>query len=123
MITVDDFFKQVFAATFRSDTKVNFMRHAAILIAAALSASTPAQSATPNEQACILKAAETPPRVAGMKIGKSRTKPLETPAGWQGSGPPIRVEVDWTAAGQAATWVYLCAVGEGGGAIVQRLTQ
>jgi hypothetical protein len=96
------------------------MRHALLALFLFV---TPATAATPNEQACILKAAETLPKIQGLKIGKSRATAMPTPAGWAGSGPPIRVEVDFTAAGQATTWVYLCAVTAQGGAIVQRLAQ
>ena len=72
-----------------------------------------------NDQACILKAADTLPKIQGMKIGKGRTRAAEAPApaGW------LRVEVDWSAAGQNATWAYLCAVDGAGNARVQRLAQ
>jgi hypothetical protein len=93
------------------------MRHALPLL---LLLAAPAAAATPNETACILKAAETLPKIAGMQIGKSRATLLPAPQGWQW-GPPIKVEVDWTAAGQAATWAYLCTVGDSGNAVVQRL--
>jgi hypothetical protein len=81
-----------------------------------------AQAATSNETACILKAAETLPKIAGMQIGKSRVQEMPSPAGWQW-GPPIKVEVDWTAAGVASTWAYLCTVGDSGNAVVQRLSE
>lgn len=76
-------------------------------------------AAPANEQACVLKAADTLPKIAGMKIGKSHASPAEAPApaGW------LRVEVDWSAAGQNATWVYLCAVDGAGNAKVQRLAK
>lgn len=41
------------------------------------------------------------PKIAGMKIGKSTTKSLPTPAGWPGIAPPIQVDIAFTAAGQA----------------------
>jgi hypothetical protein len=72
---------------------------------------------------CILKAADTLPKIAGMKIGNTRTTEMPTPAGWQGAGPPLRVELDFVAAGQSATWAYLCAVTATGQAIVQRLAE
>jgi hypothetical protein len=78
-----------------------------------------ALGANPNEQACVLKAADTLPKIAGMKIGKSRTSPAEGPAVAQW----LRVEIDWSAAGQNATWTYLCAVDGSGAARVQRLAQ
>lgn len=96
------------------------MRTIKTLIAAlcAMQIST-AIAASPSEQVCILKAADTLPKIVGMKIGKSRTSPAgaPAPAGW------LRVEVDWSAAGQNATWTYLCAVDGAGNARVQRLAQ
>jgi hypothetical protein len=77
-----------------------------------------ALAATPVEQACILKAADTLPKIQGMKIGKGRAAPAQgAPAGFQ------RVEISWEAAGQRATWAYLCAVDGAGNARVQRLAQ
>ncbi len=91
-----------------------------IIIASLMISALPISSAlaaSPNEQACVLKAADTLPKIVGMKIGKSRTSPAgaPAPAGW------LRVEVDWSAAGQNATWAYLCAVDGAGNARVQRL--
>jgi hypothetical protein len=77
----------------------------------------PASLAAPGEQACVLKAADTLPKIVGMKIGKSKTSPAgaPAPAGW------LRVDIDWEAVGQKATWAYLCAVDGAGNARVQRL--
>lgn len=92
------------------------MRTATLLIATLLT--MPALAAEPDAT-CVLKAADALPKVAGMKIGKSRTSPAEGPAiaQWR------RVEIDWQAAGQRATWTYLCAVDPAGNARVQRLAQ
>lgn len=78
-----------------------------------------AHAASPGEQACVLKAADTLPKIVGMKIGKGRTSPAgaPAPAGW------LHVDIDWEAAGQRATWAYLCAVDGAGNARVQRLAQ
>lgn len=93
----------------------------AILTASILVATTPALAASPNESACIIKAADTLPKIAGMKIGKSRTIPQPAPANWPSPNSPIRVEIEWSAAGQSRKWFYLCAVNAGGTALVQRL--
>ncbi|WP_426615240.1 hypothetical protein [Bradyrhizobium sp. McL0616] len=98
------------------------MRTILIAVAAMMSMSPALAAPNANEQACILKVADTLPKIAGMNIGKSRTTPMPLPAGWPGSGPPLRVEIDWSAAGQTATWAYLCAVSLNG-VIVQRLAQ
>lgn len=91
------------------------MRTIAVLVVAICCA--PAHAATPSEQACVLKAADTLPKIQGMKIGNGRTSPAgaPAPAGW------LRVEMDWESAGQKATWTYLCAVDAAGNARVQRL--
>jgi hypothetical protein len=92
------------------------MRTILILIAALLTSS--AHAATPAEQACVLKAADTLPKIQGMKIGKGRASTAE-------GAPPgfLRVDIDWEAAGQRATWFYLCAVDGNGNARVQRLAK
>ncbi|MEY9239158.1 hypothetical protein ABIF68_006778 [Bradyrhizobium japonicum] len=92
-----------------------------LLATMSLLSMSPALAAGSNEQACVLKAADTLPKIAGMKIGKSRTTTMQAPNNWPGSGPPLRVDIEWTAAGQAATWAYLCAVDGAGNARVQRL--
>lgn len=91
-----------------------------------LAACAPATAATiPPEhvRACILKAADTLPKIAGMKIGKSTTKALPAPPNWPGVSPPIQVDIAFTAAGQADSWRYLCSVAPGGTALVQRLVK
>jgi hypothetical protein len=57
-----------------------------------------------------------------MKIAKSRTTKVQPHANWPARlSIPLKVEVDWTAAGQSATSVYLCAVDEAGSVWLQRL--
>jgi hypothetical protein len=89
---------------------------------AALLVGSTAAHADANDKACILKAAETLPKIAGLVIKKTRTKVMPTPARWPSATPPIVVDVDIVAAGQAETYSYLCAVGDQG-AIVQRLAR
>jgi hypothetical protein len=81
----------------------------------------PALAATPNESACIIKVAEAVPKIAGMRIGKSKTTDQPAPPNWPSPHPPVRVEIDWSAAGQSQKWFYLCAVNASGTAVVQRL--
>jgi hypothetical protein len=93
-------------------------RTALALLVTALCCAPCVLAANSNEQACILKAADTLPKIQGMKIGKGRTSPAPgAPAGW------LRVEMDWESAGQKATWAYLCATDGTGNARVQRLAQ
>lgn len=93
----------------------------AILTASILIIATPALAASPNDSACIIKAADALPKIAGMKIGKSTVTQQPAPPNWPSPNPPIRVEIEWTAAGQSQRWFYLCAVNVNGTALVQRL--
>src|ERR1700676_4560329 len=56
-----------------------------------------ANSRAEDNRACILKATETLPRISGLVIKKTRTRPV--PAGilatWQGQTRPIIVDVDF----------------------------
>lgn len=82
---------------------------------AALSA--PAVVADPDERACTLKAAETLPKIPGLTIKNSRTSKRPTPPNWNSPVPPIKVDVDIFAAGQAETYSYLCITGPSGTAV------
>jgi hypothetical protein len=76
-----------------------------------------------HARACILKAADTLPKIAGMKIGKSRTTSISRPANWASAVDPIQVDIDFTAAGQRDSWRYACSILPGGSAIVQRVAK
>lgn len=97
------------------------MKTAMILLATALIAGQ--AKADPVASACVIKAAETLPKIAGMKIGKSATEAVAAPPGWSLPSPPTRVVISWEAAGQAQRWAYLCAVDSSGNARVQRLKE
>jgi hypothetical protein len=81
-----------------------------------------AQSAyAKDDQPCIAKAAEALPRITGLVVKKSRTRPvsaaiLET---WKGQMRPIIVDVDFIANGGVQTYSYLCVITQGS-AFVQR---
>jgi hypothetical protein len=81
--------------------ELNTMR--AILTASILIVAAPALAASPNESACIIKAGDTLPKIAGMKIGKSTTTQQPAPPNWPSPHPPIRVEIEWTAANANGT--------------------
>ena len=103
------------------------MKHLALLATMLLMVS-PALAAGPvppeHIGACVLKAADTLPKIAGMKIGKSATKVLPTPPNWPGMSPPIQVDIAFTAAGQTDSWRYLCSIAPPGGtALVQRVAK
>jgi len=91
-----------------------------LLASPAFAASVPPE----HTRACILKAADMLPKIAGMKIGKSTTKVLPAPPDWPGMSPPIQVDIAFTAAGQTDSWRYLCSIAPPGGtALVQRLAK
>jgi hypothetical protein len=85
-----------------------------LTVAALLILVGPARGAE-NNKACILKATETVPRVAGLVIKKTRTRPVppSTLATWQGQSRPIIVDVDIIAAGAQETHSYICVMTKG----------
>jgi hypothetical protein len=70
---------------------------------------------------CISKAAEALPRIVGLVVKKSRTRPVPPAilASWKGQSRPIIIDVDVEAAGEAQTYSYMCVVTQGS-AFVQR---
>jgi hypothetical protein len=72
-------------------------------------------------ETCISKAAESLPRIEGLVVKKSRTRPV-SPAilsTWKGQSRPVIVDVDFEAAGEARTYSYMCVITQGS-AFVQR---
>jgi hypothetical protein len=72
-------------------------------------------------QTCISKATESLPRIAGLVVKKSRTRPVssEILSTWKGQTRPVIVDVDFEAAGEAQTYSYMCVITQGS-AFVQR---
>jgi hypothetical protein len=72
-------------------------------------------------QTCLSKATESLPRIEGLVVKKSRTRPV-SPAilsTWKGQARPVIVDVDFEAAGEAQTYSYMCVITQGS-AFVQR---
>jgi hypothetical protein len=65
-----------------------------------------------DNRACILKATEALPRISGLVVKKTRTRPVpaEIMATWQGQARPVMVDVDIVAAGAAETYSYICVL-------------
>jgi hypothetical protein len=86
-----------------------------IAIAASLTLLATASSRAENNKACILKATETVPRISGLVVKKTRTRPVpaSTLATWQGQTRPIIVDVDTVAAGAEETYSYMCVMTKG----------
>jgi chloramphenicol 3-O-phosphotransferase len=70
---------------------------------------------------CISTATEALPRIVGLVVKSSRTRPVPPAilASWKGQSRPIIVDVDTEAAGEAQTYSYMCVVTKGA-AFVQR---
>ena len=70
---------------------------------------------------CISKATEALPRIAGLVVKKSRTRPVPPAilASWKGQSRPIIIDVDVETPGEAQTYSYMCVVTQGS-AFVQR---
>ncbi len=65
-----------------------------------------------DNKACILKATEALPHIAGLVVKKTRTRPApaEIMATWRGQTRPVMVDVDVVAAGAAETYSYICVL-------------
>jgi hypothetical protein len=70
---------------------------------------------------CIVAATEALPKIAGLVVKRSRTRPVspEILASWRGQSKPVIVDVDIETQGDAETFSYLCVVSRGS-AFVQR---
>jgi hypothetical protein len=64
-----------------------------------------------DSKACVKKATESLPKIAGLRVKKASTRPAtpEMWATWQGQTRPIIVDVDVIATGAEETYSYLCA--------------
>jgi hypothetical protein len=70
---------------------------------------------------CISTATEALPRITGLVVKKSRTRPVPPAilASWKGQSRPVIIDVDTEALGEAQTYSYMCVVTQGS-AFVQR---
>jgi len=68
-----------------------------------------------DNRACISKATQTLPRISGLVVKKTRTRPVPPAilATWQGQTRPIIVDLDIVAAGAAETYSYMCVLTRG----------
>ena len=74
-----------------------------------------ASSRAEDSKACVSKATETLPHVAGLVVKKTRTRPVPAAilATWQGQTRPIMVDVDTVAPGIVETYSYMCVMTKG----------
>jgi hypothetical protein len=84
-------------------------------IAALLTMLATATGRAEDSKACILKATETLPRIAGLVVKKTRTRPVPTSvmATWQGQTRPVIVDIDTIVAGGPESYSYLCVLTKG----------
>jgi hypothetical protein len=84
------------------------------LAAAVMLVATEGGQAADNK-ACVRKATEALPRILGLVIKTTRTRPVPTAilTTWQGQVRPIMVDVDIVAAGAEETYSYMCVLTKG----------
>ena len=70
---------------------------------------------------CIATATEAVPKITGLVVKRSRTRPASPAilATWKGQSKPVIVDVDIETEGDAQTFSYICVVTQGA-AFVQR---
>ena len=86
-----------------------------ITIAASVILLATANSRAEDNKACILKATATVPRISGLVIKKTRTRPVPAAilATWQGQTRPIIVDVDTVVGDEQRTYSYMCVLTKG----------
>ena len=80
------------------------MRSVIIIVVLAALSAIPCVRAEAG-QTCISKATEALPRISGLVVKKSRTRPVspEVLASWKGQSRPIIIDVDVMDSGEAQT--------------------
>jgi hypothetical protein len=70
---------------------------------------------------CIVTATEALPKISGLVVKRSRTRPVssEILATWKGQSKPVIIDVDVETEGDAQTFSYMCVITQGS-AFVQR---
>ena len=86
-----------------------------IAIAVSVTLFATASSRADDNKACISKATETLPRISGLVIKKTRTRPVPAAilATWQGQTRPIIVDVDTVVGDEQRTYSYMCVLTKG----------
>jgi hypothetical protein len=70
---------------------------------------------------CVVTATEALPKITGLVVKRSRTRPVspEILATWKGQSKPVIIDVDVETEGDAQTFSYMCVITQGS-AFVQR---
>jgi hypothetical protein len=90
------------------------MRNLAILAASAVLLATLGSRADAGKT-CIATATEALPKITGLVVKRSRTRPVPPAilATWKGQSKPIIVDVDIETEGDVQTFSYMCVVTQG----------
>jgi hypothetical protein len=96
------------------------MRNVAIVAAAVVVLFAPVGEALAGKT-CIVSATEALPKITGLVVKRSRTRPVSPAilASWRGQSKPVIVDLDIETEGEAQTFSYMCVVTQGS-AFVQR---
>ena len=96
------------------------MRNVATLAASAMLLAALVSRADAGKT-CIATATEALPKITGLVVKRSRTRPVPRAvlASWRGQSKPVIVDMDIEAQGDAQTFSYMCVVTQGS-AFVQR---
>ena len=64
---------------------------------------------------CIVTATEALPKITGLVVKRSRTRPVspEILATWKGQSKPVIIDVDVETEGDAQTFSYMCVITQG----------
>jgi len=78
-------------------------------------------SAAVAGKTCVATATEALPKILGLIVKRSRTRPVspEILATWKGQSKPVIIDVDVETEGDAQTFSYMCVITQGS-AFVQR---
>jgi hypothetical protein len=70
---------------------------------------------------CMASVTESLPKITGLVVKKSRTRPVPPSilATWKGQAKPVMIDIDVETEGDAQTYSYMCVVTQGA-AFVQR---
>jgi len=95
--------------------------HVWIIVAVSAALLMASMSVAEAASTCLSKATEALPRISGLVVKRSRTRPVSPSimATWRGQSKPVMIDLDFEAAGEAQTYSYMCVVTQGS-AFVQR---
>jgi len=96
------------------------MRNLAVLVASAVLLAVFNDGAAAGKT-CIASVTEALPKITGLVVKRSRTRPVPPAimATWRGQSKPVMIDVDVETQDDAQTFSYMCVITQGS-AFVQR---